>query len=611
MPASPQPDHESELFLREEIARLEQRLARVENSQVFRTLRAIGGTAHSWKSRLGQALLRSPLHPLYLKLFPPSQGYDPYNDFLKLERARALTPEQARHEQESWPARPRVTLLMAAYRSRPEWLEQAVESVREQSYANWQLSIALDAAHESPELVSYLEQLARSDERIVVSLQNAQGGISETLNAAAAKATGEYVGVLDHDDLLAPHALHYCVEAALREQADVVYTDEDYLNVAGERVQPSFKPAWSPDLLLSCMYFGHFWMLRRDLAARVGWFRREYDGAQDHDLVLRVTRDPAIRVAHVARVLYHWRQHAGSTAAHASAKPYAHEAGKRAVADATGAVVKDGPRTHTYFVERPAPKLSISIVIVTRTGALLRRALASFEPALQRTPAQIVVVHHVLGPDTGVAEVCQEYKTERVEWGEPFHFSLMNQRGVDRAVGEVLVFVNDDVIARDGDWLQALGVQCMRPEVACVGARLVYPDGLLQHGGIVLGAGELTDHIGRNMLEHPLWHWLHLTRNVSAVTGACLAIRKELYERIGGFDAAFPVNFNDVDLCLRASEHGRVVLEAQATLIHEECRTRAAGVTFAEREAFARRWSERLRRPDPYFHPALLRGLDR
>jgi GT2 family glycosyltransferase len=473
---------------------------------------------------------------------------------------------------------------MAVHHTPEPWLDAAIASVRSQTYPHWELCLALDDAAQSASLWAKLQIL--ESPQIRITRLDTPSGISRTLNAAATLATGDFIGVLDHDDLLHPHCLAHCATA----DADLIYTDEDYLSPDGTRHQPSFKPGWSPTLLLSCMYLGHFWIARRHLVERAGWFRPDFDGAQDHDLVLRLTRDPAVTVAHIPEVLYHWRQHPASTASSSRAKPYAHDAGRRAVAAATQLQVLDGPRTHTYAPQWPN-RLTPTLIICSRNGRLLNQCLTQAAPALRALDGQILVVHHVLGPHTGVAEVCEQHNARRIEFAEPFHFARMNNRAARLATTDALVFLNDDVTARDDRWLNALLGQISRPEVAIAGARLLYPDGTLQHAGIALGIGELTGHIGRFTVDSPLWHWLHLAREVSAVTGACLAIRRDTFLQLQGFDESFPVNYNDTDLCLRARQLGlSVVFEPQATLTHAESQSRAAGTTYPERAAFSRKW---------------------
>jgi O-antigen biosynthesis protein len=596
-PRSPDKDLAQNAFHEQELQRLERRLAAVESSVVFKILKAVGGTASSIKSRLGQWLLHSPFHGLYRSATKPQLATDPYEDFVRAETR--LSAEQAQQIQSRWPKKPIVSILLPVYKTKPEWLRAAIQSVTEQTYPNWQLCIAVDDAQSSPELIDLVAPFPH------VLLQG-QNGISRTLNAAAALASGDWVGYLDHDDLLSPDCLHHCVDGALSSGAEIVYTDEDYWT-DGCRQRPAFRPGWSPHLLLQCMYWGHFWMAKRQLCQAVGWFRSECDGSQDHDLALRLT-DDSRKIVHVPKVLYHWRQHPNSTAAQPDAKPYALVAGIKAVSDSLerrGLVgtVENGRRAHTYR-STVRTQLQASIVICSRNPTLLKRSLT----AVEKTGAQLIVVHHRQGDPTEISQICQQFGAHRLEWNGPFHFAKMNNLAASVASNNILLFLNDDVFPQESEtnWLAEFISPFAYPDVGVVGAKLLYPDRTLQHSGIALGVGEITGHTGRNIIESDLWRWLHLSREVSAVTGACLAIRKDLFTRLAGFDERFPVNFNDTDLCLRTWEAGfRVVLNADVALVHEEAQTRAPGTTLAERREFWTKWSTALQQPDPFYNPNL------
>jgi O-antigen biosynthesis protein len=414
-------------------------------------------------------------------------------------------------------------------------------------------------------------------------------------------ARGEYIGFLDQDDVLAPFALQAVAEALQEGDADLIYSDEDRLDENGARVEPIFKPGWSPDLLLGCNYITHFLVANRRAIERAGWLRGEYDGSQDYDLVLRLT-DGAAVVRHVPRVLYHWRKHAGSTAADTRAKPHTHAAGKRALEDAVRrrgwkASVEDGPLPNTYRVRWPVSGASkVSIVICTRSPQLAKRVVEAIGRMTEYRPYEIVLVEHEI--ETGLPAI-------RVPYAGPFHFARMNNLGAGRATGDILVFLNDDVEPLDRGWLTALVAQAERPEVGIAGAKLVYPSGAIQHAGMAVGIMEGVGHPYRDTFGSAWWHWLPFTRNVAAVTGACLAMRRAVFEQLGGFDEAFPVNYNDADLCLRARAAGyEVIYEPGAVLRHEECRTRTRGVRVAEMELWEERWGEWV---DRFYSPCLTR----
>lgn len=589
---------------------LETRLSKIENSLLFRLIRWPGRIATDWRGRLGQLLLHSPLHPLYLKIARPRSVDDAWQAWVEREQ-NALPPRDwFLYRIGQFRSRPTISVAMAVYNPRREWLEVAVESVLRQVYPHWQLCICDDAS-DAPWLADYLGQLAANEARVRYVRAPQRQGISGALNQACHLAAGDYVAFLDHDDVLPAHALHYVAEALQESAADLVYSDEDKLDESGRRVEPIFKPAWSPDLLLSCMYLGHLLVVRRSRLEESGPFRPETDGSQDHDLALRLSDSPLL-VRHIPRVLYHWRRHQGSSAASPAAKPYAQAAGRLAIADAMrrrniAGQVEDGPGPHTYHIDRSAAGAGLaSLVICSRDPALIRRCLRSIDRNTDYTDREIVVVEH--GCDLRLGDLgC---KTLRYD-GE-FNFSAMSNIGARAATGDWIVFLNDDVVPLRRGWLTALAGHMARAEVGIAGARLLYPSGAVQHAGIVTGIMGDTGHPLRYTFGFgsSCWIWPRLTRNVSAVTGACLAIRRTLFEELGGFDEQFPVNFNDADLCLRAIEKGyRVISEPAALLRHDECRTRVPGVRWRERERWRRKWPGKSKAVDPFYSPHL--AIDR
>jgi GT2 family glycosyltransferase len=595
-------------FSSSEQSRLEERLSRLENSLLFRSTRRIGAALRTSELKLGQKLLKSPLHSLYLKLARPVHHDRAYENWIAWQEVQTPSWKWHRDHAQNWPRRPLISILMATHDPRREWLEAAVKSVLAQSYPLWELCICDDV---SPAWVAeYLGRQSAEDSRIRYCLSSERLGISGTMNRAGELAHGEYIGFLDHDDVLSPLALHYVVESIQAAPADVIYSDEDYLNEAGHRTRPSLKPDWSPDLLAGCMYWGHFLVIARSRMDQIGWFRSECDGAQDYDVALRITDQPVV-VRHIPRILYHWRQHPQSTASSASAKRYTHEAGRRALQDAIrrrnwDAEPTDGAIPNSYYVRRRlTPGLRISFIVCSRNGKLLRRCLRALDRTRRGYESEIVVVHHLRG-DGGVEKVMGAYGCETVSFPGPFNFARMNNLGVAAAHGDVLFFLNDDVVPLAADWMAHLLAHLQRPEVGVVGAKLVYRSGAIQHSGITVGIMDGTGHPGRGLFQSDLWRWLDQTRNVSAVTGACMGLRRPVFDALGGFDPDFPVNYNDVDLCLRARRAGyEIIYEPHALLRHDECQTRTPGTHLKERERFQERWVEELEKPDPYFSPLL------
>ena len=588
------------------LGELDARLLAIENSRLFRLLRLPGQWLLDWRGRLGQRLLHSPLHPLYLRLVKPQAAEAAYAHWISQERPPDIQP---------MPGGPLISVLLPVHNPSPAWLEAAVDSVVRQSYPCWQLCVCDDGSSGSW-VSEYFGVRAATEPRIRFVASRENLGISGATNAAGKLADGEYVGFLDQDDLLAEHALFYVAEAARDRRPDLLYSDEDYLDAAGRRVQPAFKPAFSPDLLRCCMYMGHFLVVRRVLLDQLGWLRSAFDGSQDYDLALRVVAHPGV-VRHIPRVLYHWRRHPASTAAGAAAKPFTHAAGLQALTEAIAredrqARVESGDLPNLYKVRWPVPAdLKASLVICSRNADLLERCLQSIQRHTSHPNREIIVVAHQAGNIAEMDRLLERSAALRVPYTGAFHFSLMNNLGAAKATGDVLVFLNDDVTPLSPEWLEALLAQARRPRIGVVGARLLYPSGAIQHAGIVTGIMDGTGHAGRHLFASPYWKWLSFPRNVSAVTGACLAIRRELFQALGGFDEAFPVNYNDADLCLRARQAGyEVILEPAALLRHDECRTRQPGVRLEERERWEERWAGWLAQVDPFYSPHLARNRE-
>jgi GT2 family glycosyltransferase len=504
--------------------------------------------------KLGQKLLHSPFHPLYVKLAGQPRVRE-YRRFLAALARNNPPPEWFSQQSDSWNYRPIVTLLMAVRNPKQEWFEQAVRSVVDQNYPNWRLCIANDASDVTP-------QLSLTDARIqFVSLEK-QRGISGALNRALEMATGDYIGVLDHDDFLSADALFRVVEALQPERYDVLYSDEDYVDENGEPVRPNFKPGWSPELLANCMYMGHLVVASKQLMLAAGGFRSEFDGAQDYDLALRLTDQP-VRVAHVPNILYHWRQHGESIAGRPDAKPWANDSGHRAAAD------------------------------------MLRRRGWNAHVLDDDNPTRYHIAWEWKGSDLVSIIGTESVKTD--------YGAIEFVNSASEAKGSYLVFLEAAVRPLTADWLTNLLAVARRPEVGAVGAKLISPDGALQHSGFALGMLGAVGNPGRGLFQSDYWRWLHYTRNVTAVSSACMVVRKSVLESVGGFDASLSSDYAAADFCLRIRELGlEIILEQRATLVVEG--TRPVG-SRGEQE-FRKKWGKLLTAPDPYFSPHLRRDRE-
>jgi len=553
-----------------------------------------------YKRRLGQALLHSPIHPLLLRVGAFRHVQRAYQAWLK-EEERAVPPSrwfQDRCEQLPW--RPVCSILMPVHNPKREWLEAAVASVQRQCYPSWELSICDDCSSE-PWVRRRLEEVAGKDSRVRLHLSEKRLGIAGSLNRAAQSASGSYFAFLDHDDVLAPYALHYIVEALQGTDADIVYSDEDKLDEFGRRVEPIFKPAWSPDLLLGCMYMGHLLVVKRSRFEEAGGFRPAMDGSQDHDLVLRITDGPAI-VRHVPRILYHWRRHAGSTASTAASKPYADAAAQRAIEDTMrrrgiDAVVERSSRRHAHDIRRSGAGAGRpTLIVCSQFEDLLRRCMPSFVASSAGYDGEIIVVQHDFEAGVG-ADRCISTSGE-------VNYSRMANLGAAAATGDWLVFLDDGEFPSQGDWLANLAGHVSRAEVGVVGGKLAFPSGAVQHAGIVTGMMDGFGYPLWGAFGSPFWHWNDLTRNVSAVSRAFMALRRPVFQELGGFDEEFRWSFGDVDLCWRARALGyEVIYEPTAVLVRED--RHSPRVDPEDRVRWRLKWPDVDGHCDPFYSPHL------
>lgn len=593
--------------LRAELAVLDRRLSSLESSLFLRLLRSTGGLTQTWTRRAGQLLLRSPLHPLFARLVGNARQAEPYAAWLDAHRAR----DPFRGRLPELPQQPPVfSVLVPTREPNPTWFSKCLESIRAQTYPYWQACIVVDAGM-TDELRAMLEQLAGQDSRFVFA-EGDGGGISSALNLAATLAGGDYLAFLDHDDTLEPTALAHFADQAVSRPVDIIYSDEDCIGQDDKPLRPLLKPSFSPNLLLRCMYMGHFLAVARQAFLAAGGFRPGYDGAQDFDLVLRLL-DAGAQAAHIPRVLYHWREHPDSTSSGAAAKPYAHSAGARALTDwaarnAMPVRIDSGPRPFSFRLRSTsAPAAKATIIVPSRDARLLGRCLDALRGSTSGASFDVVVGHHRTGqPAAAFEAVLRRHAAASVDFVGSFNYSSICNRAAALATAPVLVFLNDDVTPLAPDWLESLLTVLHSGGVGIAGPRLFYPSGTLQHTGIAIGLCDGTGHPGRGLFDSSYWPWINCTRDVSAVSGACLAIHRHLFDQLGGFDEAFPVNYNDVDLCLRARRAGySVVLDADSRLTHLEARTRTPGTTSLERLAFFRLWGHLLDQPDPFYSPNL------
>jgi GT2 family glycosyltransferase len=526
---------------------------------------------------------------------------------------------------------PRFSIITPTFETPADILAATLKSVERQSFGDWELCL-VDDASSAPHVREMLAAAAARDPRIRVQLREENGGIVAGSNDALAMADGEFVALLDHDDALHPDALTLVSQAIDgAPDVDYVYTDEDKIDAAGKHQGPFFKPDWSPERMRTQMYTCHLSVMRRALVEEVGGFDSEFEGSQDWDLVLRVT-ERARRVIHVPRVLYHWRTLPTSTAGGGEeAKPWAFEAGTRAIqahCDRTGipaVASRDGEHPGVYRLDpRLTREPSVSIVIPTagtvrevryEQTVLIEHCVESILATSTYENYEIVVVVDE-SVDTEVRARLAERggsKLRLVDFDEPFNFSKKINRGAVHSEGEMLLLLNDDMEVVTPSWLERMVMYASLPGVGAVGGRLIWEDGRLQHAGIAFENVGYPGHIYRGFAGE--WHGYSngvlVAQNYLAVTGACLMTPREDFERVGGLSATFPVNYNDMDYCLKLVADGmRIVYDPDTILYHFESSSRSTEVEDWEKDQLRGRWLP-ICGIDPFSNPNLKYGIPR
>ncbi|NSG22379.1 glycosyltransferase family 2 protein [Blautia wexlerae] len=484
---------------------------------------------------------------------------------------------------------PLISIAVPAYQTPVEFLRQMIESLIVQTYSNWELCI-VNASPDNEEMQKVLAEYSAGDSRVRFCNLKENLGIAENTNRAFAMTKGEFVGLLDHDDLLAPNALYEIVKILQdHPQADALYTDEDKVTTElDEHFQPHLKPDFNLDLLRSNNYICHFFVVRKSIVEKAGGFRKEFDGAQDYDFIFRCTEN-AGEVLHVPEILYHWRTHKASTADNPASKMYAFEAGKRAIEAHLERTGTKGEVSHTqdlgfYRVKYPVQgKPLVSVIIPNKDEKeTLQTCLEMLEKNTGYQNFEIIIVENNSTTDEifrYYKELSRNRKIHLLRWGKEFNYSAINNFAVAHAKGEYLLFLNNDVKSINPDWLEEMLGVCQRPEVGGVGAKLIYPDNTIQHAGCVIGMGGIAGHMFVDMPADRTGylHKASLLQDMSAVTAACLLMKKEVFEQAGGFTEELAVAFNDVDLCLKVRKNGYlIVYDPYAKLYHMESKTRGA-----------------------------------
>ncbi|MCH8474840.1 MAG: glycosyltransferase [Opitutales bacterium] len=493
-----------------------------------------------------------------------------------------------RGEEKFFRIKPKISLLMPTYNTPVKFLSRCIDSVLEQVYENWELCIADDASS-SQQLLSLLQEYERRDERIKIIYRKENGHISEATNSALRLASGEWIGLVDHDDELRPHALHQFVKYRNRYPAgEFFYSDEDKVDEDGKRFSPHFKTGWNPEMLLGQNYLCHFCLFRRSSLEAIGGFRKGFEGVQDWDVFLRITEKLSSRqIVHIPEVLYHWRAIAGSTATSTDAKDYVHAAARKMLEDylrrnkLRGQLqpVKGGHWRIKWA--DPADEPKVCIIIPTKDQyKVLRNCLNSIWEKTTYKHYHILIIDNDSTDPKSISylQSLPQDKVQVIPFKEPFNYSRINNFAVRQTEDEFILLLNNDVEVINPDWLSELVRQGVRDGVGCVGAKLLYPDDTVQHAGVVLGVGGVAGHWQKHKRDgaYGYFNHLNLVRAYSAVTGACMLVRKKVYEEVGGLEENYlTVAFNDVDFCLKVREAGyRNIYTPFARLYHHESKSR-------------------------------------
>lgn len=543
---------------------------------------------------------------------------------LWMEQNEPSAAEWMEQRQTVFSLKPRISVVMPTYNTPVPFLLAAMESVRAQTYPHWELCIA-DGGSATELTKTMLRYYADKDSRIKVVFLAENRGIAGNSNAALELATGDYLALLDHDDILAPYALFEIVQAMNRyPEADLLYSDEDKITTCGRhRFSPHFKSAWAPDTLRSVNYICHLTVLRRTLLKKVGGFRAGFEGSQDYDLILRAT-EQARQIVHIPKILYHWRSHPQSVAGNGDAKTYAFDAAKKALREhlsrsrVEGHVQRVAAMDCYRIVYRLPRRPRVSIIIPSKDHhEVLRRCVESIAHSTYTNYEIIIVENKSRDPRTFAyyAEIENRPETRIVPWNFPFNYAAATNFGVRHAQGDMLLLLNNDVEIINRDWLECLLEYAVRPDVGAVGAKLFYPNGSIQHGGVAVGLRGVAGHTGVLFENHSPGYMrrLGMVHNVSAVTGACLMTPRSVFHEVGGLDERLIVNFNDIDYCLKLrSRDYLIVWTPFAQLYHFESLSRGLEDT-PEKQArfhsevclFKEKWQEVLREGDPYYSPNL------
>lgn len=540
-----------------------------------------------------------------------------YLDYVKNNKLSIRTIEKQRSARFDY--MPKISIVVPMYNTKFSYFVELIDSINNQTYQNFEVCLADSSKIPDVQIQKYIQEL--NSNKIVYKNISQNLGISENTNVAISFSTGDYVAFCDHDDVISIDALYEVVKAINSSDADFIYTDEDILE-NGIRKNPHFKPDFSPDLLTSYNYICHLCVVKRKLFDEVGLLNKEFDGAQDYDFVLRAT-EKAKNIVHIPKVLYHWRAHETSTSYNSSAKEYVYMAGKRAIEEhfkrinikAKVEILDEPGRYRVKYDVIGNPKISIIIPNKDSKSDLKKCIDSILKSSYQNY--EIVIVEN----NSKTKEIFDYYDKIQKDNDnikvvsikiDKFNYSLINNFGVKNSKGEYIVLLNNDTKVLSNDWMEEMLGICQRDDVGIVGAKLLYPDFKVQHAGVVVGIGGVAGHVNVNIAENEEGYFsrANVINNFSAVTAACLMIKRSIFEKIDGLDENLQVAFNDIDLCMKVRKlKYLIVFTPYAKLMHYESKTRGSEDTpekikrfESEMDVFKSKWKDELDRGDPYYN---------
>jgi glycosyltransferase involved in cell wall biosynthesis/glycogen synthase len=544
-----------------------------------------------------------------------NQISDSYQEWIAQNEPKSEDLKRQKQESLSFGYQPKISIITPVWNPDARYLKSAIESVRNQTYDNWELCI-VDGNSTKSQVKQALKDYALKDSRIKVELLPENKGIAGNSNEALSLAIGEFVGFLDHDDELRPNALYEIVKLLNEDRhLDLIYSDEDKIDTRGNRMHAFFKPDWSPDLLMSMNYICHLTVIRKNIINELGGFRSGFEGSQDYDLILRVT-EKSHKIAHLSKPLYSWRMIPGSAATKVSAKSYAFPAAMKALRESldrrgiSGDIIEPIPGRYRVRYKIKGEPL-VSIIIPTKDNVQkLERCIKSVESKTTYQNYEIIIIDHD-SSDPKTIKYLKAVRHRIIKYNSKFNYSKMNNLGVSAAKGAHIVFLNDDTEVIEPGWLAAMLEHSQRQEVGMVGALLLYPPdspwsaSKIQHAGVMLGCGGVAGHAFKHISpkSHSYFSLHSVIRNCSAVTGACAMMRKDLFLAQGGFDENLPVAFNDIDLCLRLRDKGYLIIYTPfSVLYHYEGGTRGYCHPAEDETYMLCRWADVISKGDPYYN---------